>query len=90
MSDIPPKAMTAALAARYGEPVDTYTWNYVAETVLYAAMAEIRADERERCADRLLAGSPAAFLHRNGLELGATTRDVLLAAAADIRKAEGG
>jgi hypothetical protein len=34
---IPPQAVTAAYAARYGEPIDTYTWDRVADKVLEAA-----------------------------------------------------
>ncbi|HLK77196.1 MAG TPA: hypothetical protein VKU77_26540 [Streptosporangiaceae bacterium] len=48
---LPPDALDAAKALRYGEPVDTYTWDYVAEAVLLAATPVIIAAERCRIRD---------------------------------------
>jgi hypothetical protein len=45
---LPPGALDAARALRYGEPTDTYTWDYVAEAALLAAAPLIRAAERDR------------------------------------------
>lgn len=50
------------------------------------AVREAARAERERCADLLTTGTPLDFLRRHGLAAGATTRDVLGAAAAEIRK----
>jgi hypothetical protein len=47
---LPAGALDAARALRYGEPTDTYTWEYVAEAALLAAAPLIRADERKRLA----------------------------------------
>lgn len=56
MSDLPlhPKSVYAlAYAARYGEPTDTYTWNYVADKVIEAAAPVIKANELQRVIDWL-------------------------------------
>jgi len=47
---LPAGALTAAQDARYGEEIDTYTWDRVAKAVLLAAAPLIRADERKRAA----------------------------------------
>jgi hypothetical protein len=47
---LPAGALAAAQAARYGEEIDTYTWDRVARYVLLAAAPLIRADERKRIA----------------------------------------
>ena len=47
---IPGEALKAAREARYGEPVDTYTWDLVADAVLTVAAPLIAAAEGERIA----------------------------------------
>jgi hypothetical protein len=47
---LPPGALDAAKALRYGEPTDIYTWDYVAEAALLAAAPLIRAAEQDRIA----------------------------------------
>ena len=37
MPTVPDETRAAAYAARYGEPIDTYTWDLVADAVLDAA-----------------------------------------------------
>ena len=37
-TEIPEEVLAAARGARYGEPIDTYTWDRVAEAVLRAAL----------------------------------------------------
>jgi len=46
---LPPGALDAARALRYGEPFDTYTWDYVAEAALLAA-APLIAANAQACA----------------------------------------
>jgi hypothetical protein len=74
---LPPGALAAAKALRYGEPVDTYTWDYVAEAALLAAAPLIRAE-----AEALLAalrslcgeGAPAVAVDRIEAILGTQER----------------
>jgi hypothetical protein len=50
VTGLPPEAIAAAYAARYGEPVDIYTWDRVADKVLETAAPLIAVAERERLA----------------------------------------
>jgi hypothetical protein len=53
VSDSYTEARHAAYAARYGELVDTYTWNSAADVTLAAAAPFIAAGERERIASAI-------------------------------------
>jgi hypothetical protein len=58
---VPVEALAAAYAARYGEPIDTYTWDRVADKALEAAEPHIRRAERNRIRQTLIYGDPSVL-----------------------------
>ena len=62
------EARRAAYEARYGEPVDTYTWDLVADAALAAAAPLIAVGERERIRQRLVGCPECGEIHQEGRE----------------------
>ena len=68
MSDSYDEARHAAYGARYGEPVDVYTWNAVADVTVAAAAPFVAAGERERIRQRLVACPQCGKIHTEDRE----------------------
>jgi hypothetical protein len=68
VSDHYDEARRAAYEVRYGELVDTYTWNSAADVTLAAAAPFIAAGERERIRQRLVSCPACGEIHREDQE----------------------